>query len=242
VGSRSYIGAVLLQEGRNDETALAGSFFPLRPGSSWTYRVIDKGQNTTEVFTDRAVDQERVGPARAASKVISEYSGSDGKGKSTIFYVVEDGYVSRVFGLGDRSQILFQERGFLPRLLKPDLTWSNSLFPFDRLPERFYVTENHRSSLEAGVVLVPAGHFSNCIRIETEAVYSDSSSKQDGVRKLRYLDWYAPNVGLVKSLVLKSGFFGSETARVELLSFVDSQVKAASHRSLAESSNDTTVP
>jgi hypothetical protein len=222
------------------DPALAGSFFPLRPGSSWTYRVIDKGQNTTEVFTDRAVGQERIGPAGAASEVVSEYSGSNGKGKSTIFYVVEDGYVSRVFGLGDRSQILFQERGFLPRLLKPDLTWSNSLFPFGRLPEGFYVIQNHRTSLEAGVVLVPAGHFSNCIRIETEAVYSDSSSKQ--VRKLRYLDWYAPNVGLVKTLVLKSGFFGSETARVELLSFVDSQVKAASHRSLAESSNDTTVP
>jgi hypothetical protein len=76
--------------------ALAGSFFPLRPGSSWTYRIIDKGQNTTEVFTDRAVGQARVGPARAASEVVSEYSGSNGKGKSTIFYIVEDGYVSRV--------------------------------------------------------------------------------------------------------------------------------------------------
>jgi hypothetical protein len=73
-------------------------------------------------------------------------------------------------------------------------------------------------------------HFSNCIRIETEAVYSDSSSKQDGVRKLRYLDWYAPNVGLVKT----SGLFGSETARVELLSFVDSQVKPGDQHELRD--------
>jgi hypothetical protein len=61
----------------------------------------------------------------------------------------------RGFGLGDRSQVLFQERGFLPRLLKPDLTWSNSLFPFGPLPEGFFVIQNHRTSLEAGVVLVP---------------------------------------------------------------------------------------
>jgi hypothetical protein len=62
-----------------------------------------------------------------------------------------------------------------------------------------------------------------------------------GTRRLRYLDWYAPNVGLVKTLVLESGFFGSETARVELLSFVDSHVKAASHWSKGESTH-TRVP
>lgn len=157
--------------------------------------------------------------------------------------MIEGGYITRASDLDDHGRILFEERRFLPQVLKPDLTWSNSLFPFDRMPEAFRVTQTHRTFSEADEVAVPAGHFSHCIRIETEAVYRDSSSKEDGARRLRYLDWYAPNVGLVKTLVLESGFFGSEIARVELLSFVDSQVKGAPRWSKAESTpKDTKAP
>lgn len=154
---------------------------------------------------------------------------SDGIGKSTDFYVVQDGYITRASGFDDRGRILFEERRFLSQVLKPDLTWSNWLFPFDRMAEVFRVTQTHRTFSEANDVVVPAGHFSNCIRIETEAVYRDSSSQEAEARRIRYLDWYAPNVGLVKTLVLESGFFGSEIARVDLISFVESQVKPASH-------------
>jgi hypothetical protein len=164
--------------------------------------------------------QERVGPTKATTGVVSEYFGSDGEKDLTILYMVEDGYVTRLFGSGDRRHFLSQEQGFLPRLLKPDLTWSNSLFPIGPF---FHITQTHRTSLEAGVVLVPAGHYSNCIRIETEAVYKDDSSNDAGTRRLRYVDWYAPNVGLLKTLVLESGFFGTEIGRVELLSFGDSR-------------------
>jgi hypothetical protein len=89
--------------------------------------------------------------------------------------------------------------------------------------EGFHITQTHWTSLEAGIVQVPAGHYSNCIRIETEAVYKDDSSNDAGTRRLRYVDWYAPNVGLVKTLVLESGFFGTEIGRVELISFGDSR-------------------
>jgi hypothetical protein len=132
--------------------------------------------------------------------------------------------VTRAFGIDDHSHALFQERGFLPRLLKPDLSWSNSLFSFGHRPDEFHLTQTHRTSSETGVVLVPAGHYSHCIRIETEAVYeNNSSSEKCGARRLEYVDWYAPNVGLIKTLVFESGFFGPELARVELLNFVDSR-------------------
>jgi hypothetical protein len=71
-------------------------------------------------------------------------------------------------------------------------------------------------------VQVPAGHYSNCIRIETEAVYKNDLSHNAGIRRLRYIDWYAPNVGLIKTVVSESGFFGAQIGSVELLSFSDS--------------------
>jgi hypothetical protein len=39
--------------------ALVGDFFPLRPDSTWTYRVVDTSQNTTEILTDRALRKDQ---------------------------------------------------------------------------------------------------------------------------------------------------------------------------------------
>jgi hypothetical protein len=210
------------------DPALAGCFFPLRPGLTWTYRVIDKGQETPQIFTDRALGgQERVGTAPAAGGIVAEYSGADGASDLTILYAVENGYVTRTLGFGDKRHIMSQERGFLPRLLKPDLTWSNSQFPLGHFAAGFHVTQTHRTSLESAIVIVPAGHFSNCIRIETDAVLTDDDSHRVGTRQLRYVDWYAPNVGLIKTVVKESGFFGAQTGSVELLSFSQSGVRDA---------------
>lgn len=216
------------------DPALAGAFFPLRPGSSWTYHLIDKAHHTTTVFTDRAIGKERIAAPKAAGAVVSEYSGPAGAGKSTIIYLAQRGYITRLLSTGDNGWTPFEEREFLPQLLKPDLTWSNSLRPFERAPESFHVTQTHRTFLESKVVAVPAGYFSGCIRIETAALYQDDASKMIRPRRVRYIDWYAPDVGLVKTLVLKPGFFGSEIARVELVNFANSRIKTATHLSKAE--------
>jgi hypothetical protein len=204
---------------------LSGSFFPLSTGSTWTYCFIDKRENSVEIFTDRTVGLEHVSSANDSGGLVLEGSSSGGKANFTIRYTVEDGYITRSFRFGEPEQILFKERRFLPRLLEPDLTWSNSYFPFGHFPEAFHVTQTHRTFLEPAVVQVPAGGFSNCIRVETETLYAANGyDHQDrGNRRLRYVDWYAPNVGLIKTLVLESGFLGKEIARVELLSFGDSQ-------------------
>jgi len=202
------------------DPALAGSFFPLRPGLTWTYRVLDKSQKSTETFTDRAMGgQQRVSTENPSSGVISESSGSDDATDLTIFYKVEDGYVTRSLRLGSGRPIMSQEIGFLPASLKPDLTWSNSLSPVGSYLQGFHITQTHWTYLEPGVVQVPAGNYSNCIRIETEAVYKDDSSNDAGTRRLKYVDWYAPNVGLIKTIASESGFFGKEIGRVELLRF-----------------------
>jgi len=207
---------------------LAGAFFPLNPGSTWTYRVVDKNLGAANIITDRAVDKQSSGEA------VSEGSLSGGASRSTILYVTEGGYINRV-SVDGPTWIRFEEARFLPKLLKPDLTWSNSLFPFGHLGGAFHIEQYHRTFLESDDVVVPAGRFPGCIRIETKAEYQRSTSHSAPSLPLRYIDWYAPNVGLVRTLVFKGGFFNSEVARVELLSFSKSPVKVAASSSQAGS-------
>lgn len=233
------------------DPTMAGAFFPLRPGLSWTYRFTGKSPNTNEIITNRAMDSERLASLRvtdramghahitslkAAGEVVSEYSGPGGTGTSTDIYVVDDGYITRVSTLDNPAEILGGERQFLPRLLRPGLTWSNSLFPFESPSTAFWVVQKHRTFLDPDDVVVPAGRFSGCIRIETDAVYR---REHEGSDQFRYLDWYAPNVGLVRTLFsTKSGFFGSETeiGRLELLKFAESPVTVTSRLPKAEAS------
>jgi hypothetical protein len=204
----------------------AGTFFPLRPSLSWTYRVIDRKQATASTFTDRVVEDRRIGTL-SAGEIESEYSGPTGMFSTTILYVPEGGYLTRQSGNVESGRFLLAERAFLPQVLKPGLTWSNSVVPFADQPDAFHVTQLHRTFFERREVVVPAGRFFGCIRIETEALYQGDSSHEDPPLRLKYLDWYAPQVGLVKTLVMKSGFFGSELARIELLNFGRAQLKTA---------------
>jgi hypothetical protein len=208
------------------DPALAGAFFPLRPGLSWTYRIIDESRSTTQTFTDRVIGPRRVGSANA-EQVESEYYGPTGALNSSIIYFPQDGYLTRQSSFDKAAQVTLAERAFLPQLLKPDLTWSNSLTLFEQEPTMFHVVQTHRSYFDSGTVVVPAGSFSGCIRVKTEALYQTTSSPSEFPLRLTYLDWYAPRIGLVKTLVEQSGFFGAEVARVELLNFGYSQPKSA---------------
>src|SRR6202022_4197921 len=203
------------------DPASAGTFFPLHRGSSWTYRIVDKSQAVTEIVTDRALGAGHIDKLKAAGEAVLESANINGGDReSTFLYVMEDGYLSRVSSVGVPAWASY-ERRFLPQYLRPGLTWTNTLFPFGRFPAAFHVTQTHRTFLEAGDVVVLAGRFSGCIRIETDAVYGPP--RKDGVLHLKYVDWYAPNVGLVKTRVLKSRWFSdSEVARLELLTFADS--------------------
>jgi len=211
------------------DPGLAGSFFPLRPGSTWTYRMVDDDRHTTEILTDHAIDRSTGTSSDEVGGVVSEHEGSGGENNLTILYSVENGYVTRIFDFGGSSGVQVRERRFLPSLLKPDLTWSNWTFPFGPFPEGFHLAQTHHTALETNLVEVPAGSFSNCIRIETRVAYEGNLSEHIRPRRLKYLDWYAPNVGLIKTVVLESGYFGDEVARVELLSFGDSPVKTVSN-------------
>jgi hypothetical protein len=220
--------------------ALGGRFFPLRSGLTWTYQVVylDGGRET---ITDQVIKRDHVPASREAVLVVSHYSGNGTRAVRTdlpqaypaemneveTHYLVNGGYISRVASLGGASRILLEERNFLPQYLSPDRGWSNSLSPFAHLQDQILdISQDHRSFLEPDLVVVPAGRFSECIRVETKASYRSLAESGD---KRYFTDWYAPDVGLVKTLVSSSGSDGPEIARIELLRFTKSETTAPVH-------------
>jgi hypothetical protein len=204
-------------ERKTFDPALAGDYFPLRPGLTWTYRIVEDGARnraTIHTLTERVLGR----TGAQTSKVESEYAGPSGVFNSTIIYFTEHGYLTRQLIISRSAGVASAERAFLPQLLKPNLTWSNSLVPFVQQPDLLHIAQTHRTFFDHGIVEVPAGHFSGCIRIESLVLYRSPMTNSQPL-KLHYVDWYAPHIGLVKTLVEQDGLFGSELARIELLEF-----------------------
>ncbi|MBE3602102.1 hypothetical protein IMX07_00515 [bacterium] len=206
---------------------LHANFFPLKTDMTWTYRIDSKSQHTSYVITDRVVGSQYVPALKLTGLVVAEFYNLDRAGLRPIVYVDDSGYLTRLSGLDyDKHRIITpawgksEEDDFLPAHLAPNLAWNNELFPYGKLPGGFEIVQSHKSFGEPADVAVPAGHFTGCIRIETRARYQGGAyaeSKQQ--LKLTYEDWYAPNVGLIKTIAFQGGPDGPEMERVELMRF-----------------------
>ena len=208
--------------------ALAGDFFPLVRDAVWTYQVKSKSQRTNYVVTDKVIGEKYVPSLNVTGEVVEEYYDMQRGGPRPIVYVTKNGYLSRLSGL-DYSKADIEapawgrseEGAFIPLRLFPDLNWTSKIFPFGHMSGAFDINQTHRSYLENEDVVVPAGHFSGCIRIETRAIYEGGSYAKIGkALRLTYEDWYAPNVGLVKTIAAEGGPGGPEMERVELLRYI----------------------
>jgi len=211
------------------------NYFPLTPNMVWTYRVMSKSQKSTYVVTDRVIGTQYVPALKLTGNVVEEFYDLDRAGLRPIIYLNGDGYLSRLSGLDYVDHQIkppawgrSEEKDFLPEHLTPDREWQNTLFPYGKLPGGFDVAQSHHSVVETGAVSVPAGNFENCIRIDTEAKYEGGAyAQQKKSLKLTYADWYAPNVGLIKTVAYQGGPTGPVMEQVELLRFVPNDKPAA---------------
>jgi hypothetical protein len=211
--------------------ALSGSFFPLETNSIWTYRINSKSQRSTYIVTDKVVGEKYVPSLNVTGEVVEEYYNMDRGGTRPIVYIVKNGYLNRLSGLEYAKQEEIQapawgrseDGAFLPARLTPELSWNSKILPFGHLDGAFDINQAHRSVFETEDVVVPAGTFSGCIRIDTDAVYEGGSyAKSAKKMQLAYRDWYAPNVGLVRTVALEGGPSGPEMERVELIKYARS--------------------
>jgi hypothetical protein len=210
---------------------LAGQFFPLQPQAEWTYRVTSKSQHNTYAITDTVIGEKYVPSLNVSGEVVSEYYDMDRGGIRPIVYVSKDGYFDRLSGLDyskdDPKQDIVapawgrsEDGNFLPQQLSPNLNWDSKSFPFGHVQGAFDIKQNHKTFLEADEVVVPAGHFADAIRVETTAQFEGGEyAKKGQPSKLTYEDWYAPKVGLIKTITHEGDATGPEMERVELLLF-----------------------
>jgi hypothetical protein len=206
-------------------------FFPLIPDSVWTYRVHSKSQRTTYVVTDKAVGEKYVPSLNVTGQVVEEYYNLDRGGTRPIVYITNGGYWTRLSGLDYEKDDIeapawgrSEEGQFMPASLLPDLNWSSKIFPFGHMPGSFDIKQTHRSFFEVSEVVVPAGRFMGCMRIETDSLYEGGSYAKIGKPlRLTYEDYYAPHIGLIKTLALEGGPRGPEMERVELLRYLPAQ-------------------
>jgi len=210
------------------DPALARDFFPLARDSVWTYRVNSKSQRTTYVVTDKAMGEKYVPSLNITGEVVEEYYNMDRGGTRPIVYITKNGYWTRLSGLDYSKEDIeapawgrSEEGEFMPAILMPGANWKSQIFPFGHMPGSFDIRQLHRTFFEPADIVVPAGHFTGCVRIETEALYEGGSYAKIGKPlRLIYEDYYAPHVGLVKTLALEGTIHGHEVERVELIRFL----------------------
>ncbi len=210
------------------DPTMAGAFFPLAPSSTWTYRINSKSQKQTYVVTDKVVGLKYVPSLNVTGQVVEEYYNLDRGGSRPIVYVVKDGYLTRFSGMEYSQDNIktpawgqSEEGEFMPASMAPDVSWSSTIFPFGHMPDSFDIKQNHRTVFEGEEIVVPAGRYNGCMRIDTLATYEGGVfNKGPKKSKLLYRDWYAPNVGLVKTEVREGGEQGSEMELVELIKYL----------------------
>lgn len=199
-------------------------FFPLEAGSTWTYLVKSQSQQQNYILRDRAVGERFIEKLHRNCEVVDENYEIERGGVRPVLYYSNQGYLNRLSGLeyaGKRIEFppftLSIEHQFLPIDMQPRETWSGPIEPFGDIPKAPTISQSHRSFAEANDVITQAGDFKACLRIETEARFSGGAYEQPML--LNYLEWYAPGVGMVKTLAKKGGFEGEVVESVELLKF-----------------------
>ena len=216
------IVVVNLHSGLKDDSQL---FFPLRADTRWTYSVYSQTQRAKYLIFDVAKGFAYIDKLQRRCLIVDETYNIERGGTRPVIYCSSDGFFTRLSGLeynGDKIEFppfsFSDERQFLPLSLHPDRIWSNVIYPFGRLSHNApTISQSHRSFAETQEIIVPAGRFGGCLRVETTAKFTGGAYREPLI--LQYFDWYARNVGLVKTIAREKDRNGNIVEDVELIEF-----------------------
>jgi hypothetical protein len=247
---------------RGQRETQAADFFPLHPDDTWIYAVDRPLRNSHTRMTVRVRGERYVESLRRRCLLVDEsYAGNGNEieargGKPEVHpvaYYREKGFLYRALSLEYHGKEVRDiglgagEERFLPDVLNHDVSWDSTTTAYDLGGGNGYsVRQTHRSVLEPGVIEVPAGRFTGCIRVDTVAVHG---GKHDGqydanLVVLYYADWYAPNVGLIRTVEsdrpdVSAPGNGPMLAQIELLAYdVEGAKSARRVESPTRGSND----
>lgn len=217
-------------------------FFPLHAEDTWVYEVAQPLRNIHTRMTVRVRDErfiralgrrcrlvEESYAALAGDKAIGPLAGAtDQPEVYPIAYCRKDGFLYRAMSLEYRGSEVREiglgssEERFLPDGLTSSLTWDSLTTAYDLGGGNGYgVRQSHRAALELDVIEVPAGRFNGCVRVDTVALHSGRRQSQYDADPivLYYSDWYAPKVGLVRTIQSDRPEGLPRLAQIDLLAY-----------------------
>lgn len=210
----SFMAAILMSlffimpgPGRAGE--LDESYYPLKPGMRWEYNVTT-GQGGTQKLVITNLPSREI-----AGKKVTPRKWEMGKAAFYQFMEKDD---SGIYRYADQASEKAAPVVITPKEchLRFPISHGNSWVMATKMDGGTLIVNLSIESVSE-VVKVPAGSYKDCLKIKQEG------ENAAGVSVLGY-EWYAPKVGVVKSIVTlkmksKDGKITSENRNFELLSF-----------------------
>lgn len=220
-------------------------YFPVTIGSTWTYRVEDFALGYAYDRTLRVSGRASLSDLGADAVVVEEtYSTGEpipGVAVVPVAYYWRDGYLERTFLVERDGQAAPLDwpsiERILPATLEPGTRWESPpgaeegggsdedrpFFDFEdpapvaRRDLGFWIGFAYRVTAVNDRVVVPAGSFEACARVDSVA--RQRGGRDDAGVLFFYADWYAPGVGLVRSRVWDDPERKHERVRVDLVGY-----------------------
>ena len=182
------------------------SLFPLRPGNRWTYELSGDWYERPQHLVVEVKGLQSVPRLQKEVMVVDEtHPGVDPKAPRDVLpvlYSSHAGYLVRntnhVYANDERSTMVATAiigESFAPvlpmDLEKKSVGWKN--MDMGRMATMSELGTQYRVGRAPEVVIVKAGKFEGCIRAETKI-------ERVSGRGFLYIEWYAPAVGMVKSV------------------------------------------
>jgi hypothetical protein len=218
----------------------APDFFPLHAEDTWVYEVARPMRNVRTRMTVRVRDERYIQALGRRCRLVDETYAADDDGVNVsagapaqteiypVAYCRDKGFLNRALSLeyqGGEVRDLglgAGEERFLPEGLGGDVAWDSLTTAYDLGGGTDYrIRQTHHALLDPESVEVPAGRFSGCVRVDTVAVQGGRRAGVDDGDSivLYYSDWYAANVGLVRTIQSNRPDGGPPLAQIELLAY-----------------------
>ncbi len=165
----------------------ADTYFPLKQGISWTYEIVSDKHPTQKVVVTNLAPREVKGTKVTLRK-------SEAKGPARYYLVGSDD--KGIFRFGEQKSETAEPEIITPRdyYIKNPATTGTTWDTTTKMGAD-EVTINLTIESNSDSISVPAGKYKDCLKIK----HAGGTQKKD--LTIEAYEWYAPEVGLVKSLV-----------------------------------------
>ncbi|MEA2078162.1 MAG: hypothetical protein U9O95_09110 [Candidatus Marinimicrobia bacterium] len=177
---------------------LANDYVPLKEGLSRTYSIGGAVTKTVEDFEERKLGKKKVVPQKIVINGSTSFIFIRETKKGQILFAIQ--------GAEDSEPVILEELVYLNKNpFKTGTTWEGD-FTTSVMMESVTFPLTYEIQKGKETVTVPAGTFDKCLKVVAKGEVERDKGLLGMVKiTIVQTDWYAPKVGLIKSVLHKSG-------------------------------------